>query len=95
MSNKDIHKVIKSRGNLKVSGPRKLQTLFYKSQWSIVGPALCNMIKETFNNPHLVGNINDTLITLIPKVDQASSLKNFRPISLGNVAYKGITKIIA
>ena len=46
-------------------------------------------------DPTMVANLNDTHITLIRKVDQATILKHFGPISLCNVSYKVITKILA
>ena len=39
--------------------------------------------------------INQTFVSLIPKVDNPESVKQFRPISLCNVAYKVVTKIVA
>ncbi|RDX76194.1 hypothetical protein CR513_43845, partial [Mucuna pruriens] len=39
--------------------------------------------------------INDTLIVLIPKIDRVQNMKNFRPISLCNVTYKTMAKILA
>lgn len=36
----------------------------------------------------------ETLIVLIPKVDNPSTVKEFRPISLWNVIYKLITKVV-
>ncbi|XP_072066777.1 uncharacterized protein [Arachis hypogaea] len=36
----------------------------------------------------------DTLVVLIPKVDNPSRMKEFRPISLYNVIYKIITKVV-
>lgn len=38
--------------------------------------------------------MNKTLIALIPKVDNPDNIKMFRPISLCNVVYKTINKII-
>lgn len=46
-------------------------------------------------NPNKVKEINDTLIVLIPKIDNPIHLKQYRPISLYNVVYKMITKIIS
>ena len=39
--------------------------------------------------------MNETLLVLIPKVEQPENLREFRPISLCDVIYKIITKIIA
>lgn len=39
--------------------------------------------------------MNETLVVLIPKVPNPDSLKQFRPISICNVIYKIITKLIA
>lgn len=36
----------------------------------------------------------ETLTVLIPNTDQPSHLKNFRPISLCNMIYKVITKVL-
>ena len=53
------------------------------------------MIKQCFEDPSLLRSMNDVVITLIPKVDLVVNLKQWRPISLCNVFYKTITKILA
>lgn len=56
---------------------------------------LCRLIADIFRNPLQVSEVNGTFITLIPKLDQVSNIKDFRPISLCNVSYKIVTKILA
>ena len=44
------------------------------------------------NEGHSVRDINDTIVTLIPKVNETERVRDFRPISLCNVVYKVIAK---
>nr|KYP60645.1 Transposon TX1 uncharacterized [Cajanus cajan] len=74
---------------LKAPGLDSFQPFFYKQFWPIVSKDLQYLVKKAFRNSLL-----DTLLVLIPKVDNLSYLNDFRPISLCNIAYKVITKIL-
>ena len=82
-------------GGLKAPRPDGLHALFFQSQWNHAGDSICSMVSEIFHQPEKVKDINHTYISLIPKVEHPETLKQYRPISLCNVAYKLITKIIA
>ena len=82
-------------GGLKASGPNGLHALFFQSQWNTIGDSVCAMVSNIFNFPEKVRDINQTFISLIPKVAHPESVKHFRLISLCNVIYKVVTKIIA
>ncbi|XP_020999589.1 uncharacterized protein LOC110281570 [Arachis duranensis] len=51
-----------------------------------------NLLRRFFAGFNLDSALFDTLVVLIPKVDNPSRMKEFRPISLCNVIYKIITK---
>ena len=52
-------------------------------------------VLSCLNSGNLLKSINHTFITLIPKVSNPESVSEFRPISLCNVLYKIISKVIA
>lgn len=52
-------------------------------------------MQQVFETLAIIGDINHTLLTLIPKVLEPSRPSKFRPIALCNVIYKIITKVIA
>lgn len=48
-----------------------------------------------FNYNYSRDNVNTTFITLIPKLKNDVKVKDFRPISLCNVVYKIVAKVLA
>ena len=54
----------------------------------------CNAIKEFFVSGKLLGQLNATLITLVPKIQTPLRVTDFRPIACCNVVYKCISKIL-
>lgn len=59
-----------------------------------MGTKVTSMILGILNNGEDIGAINHTFISLIPKVKKPNVVKEFRPISLYNVVYKLVSKVI-
>lgn len=93
-TSEEIKDVIFSMGTLKAPGPDGFHAMFFQSQWNIVGGSICNFIKDCFKNPSRIDDINLTDVILIPKVENPDSIRQFRHITLCNVIYKTITKVI-
>ena len=56
---------------------------------------MCDLVYKVFQHPEEVCFINQTFISLIPKVDHVEVVNHFRPIDLCNVIYKVIIKTLA
>lgn len=95
LTRRDIHNVVNHMGAFKAPGIDGLQAAFLQIQWSTVGDSFCNLVFDVFCEPSKVKDLNDTLISLIPKVEKVSNIRHFRPISLCNVSYKVITKLLS
>ena len=52
-------------------------------------------VLDAVNNATIPSGWNDTTIVMIPKVDNPDKVAQFRPISLCNVVYKVISKMLA
>ena len=60
-----------------------------------MGSEVTEAFLPCLNSGTFLKSINHTFITLIPKVCNPESVSKFRPISLCNVLYKIISKVIA
>jgi hypothetical protein len=60
----------------------------------LVGPDITRVVLEVLNGGLVETGINATYICLIPKVNSPSRVTEFRPISLCNVLYKIISKVL-
>ncbi|GKV29515.1 hypothetical protein SLEP1_g38441 [Rubroshorea leprosula] len=78
----------------KAPGPDGMNVSFYKNYWHIIGGDIISAALDFLNNGLMVRDVNLTHIVLIPKVKSPSSMKDFRPISLCNVLYKIISKVL-
>lgn len=78
----------------KAPGHDGFQPIFFKHFWDVVGDDIWHLVKEAFINGSSDARLSETLLVLIPKVTHPRCLKEFRPISLCNVTYKIITKVL-
>ena len=78
----------------KSPGPNGVNAGFYQEHWELVRPQMVSFVKKVFEERIMPDHVNSTLISLIPKVEFPEMVSQFRPISLCNVSYKVVTKII-
>jgi len=81
--------------SFKSSGPDGVNMGFVKDFW----PELCDDIMHFLSDFHMNGKlskgINNTFISLIPKIECLQRLNDFRPISMVGSLYKILSKVLS
>lgn len=61
-------------------GPDGFPALFYKKLWPTVGNDIVKAVTSFFLRGSMPKGVNSSLIVLIPKVSNPTSMNRFRPI---------------
>ena len=91
----EVDLVLKEMAPLKASGLDGMPPLFFQSFWPLIGDEVSKVVLDCLNSCHIPKEFNYTYVTLIPKVKNPEFFFEFRPISLCNVIYKLISKVLA
>jgi hypothetical protein len=95
LSKAEIHEALLQMHPDKAPGPDGFNPAFYQHFWSVCGDDIFEAAREWLDRGYFPSTLNDTNICLIPKCDQPKSMKQLRPISLCNVLYKMVSKVLA
>jgi hypothetical protein len=76
-------------------GPDGLPVLFFKKFWGILKGPILQLLNDFTLGRVDTARLNYGIISLIPKVKGAHSIKQFRPIALINVIFKFLAKAYA
>ena len=91
----EVLQALKQMAPLMAQGPDGMSPTFYKSFWHIVGNDVTEVVLSALNSGIIPESINTTYIALIPKIKDPKKVADFRPISLCNVIYNFIAKVVA
>jgi hypothetical protein len=91
----EVELALKQMAPLKAPGPNGLPAGFFQNHWESMGEEICMVVTEALNSGNMPICMNETDIALIPKVKNPMFVIEFWPISLCNVLYKLISKVLA
>ena len=94
-THEEIKAALDSIGDLKAPGPDGTPAAFFKNFWDVVGQQLTKEVLGVLQGGRLPEGWNDTIISLIPKVEKPEKVTDLRPISLCNVVYIVVSKVLA
>lgn len=60
-----------------------------------MGQLVTEAVKDFFTSGRLLREINNTILVMVPKVPNATTVDDYRPIACCNTVYKIITKVMA
>lgn len=91
----EIHDTIKDLNGTSAAGPDGYNGTFYRFCWDIIKNDFFEAVLQFFSGLEFSRSWTSTLIVMLPKVDNPSSFKQMRPISLYNVSNKIVMKILS
>lgn len=89
-----IKEAIFSIGNNKSPELDGFGSGFFKASWNLVSGDVITAVKEFFLTCKFPKTISSTLLVLIPKIDNPSNAKDYRPIACCSTLYKCVSKLI-
>ena len=94
-SEEEIKEAVFAINPEKAPGPDGMTSLFFQKFWKVIGKDIIKTVQEFFASGEMDPRLNETNICLIPKTERPQSMSEFRPISLCNVSYKIISKVLS
>ncbi|GJW36240.1 protein LAZ1 [Tanacetum coccineum] len=94
VTNNEVKQAMFSIGDDRAPGPDGFTSAFFKKSWDVVGPDICNVVRDFFVNGKLLKEVNHTFLAVIPKMSTPIMVTDYRSISCCNVLYKCISKIL-
>lgn len=93
-SEEEIKNAIMESYSCGAPGPDGLSFLFYQTFWHVIKHDFMALVRDFERDVLDTSKLNYAIVTLIPKESDAKTMKQFRPISLGNVSIKIFSKAI-
>jgi hypothetical protein len=92
-SEKEVREAVFQMEHNKAPGPDGFPAEFYQVFWGVIKDDLLAMFHEFHKETLDLFSLNFGIITLIPKIENATKFRQYRPICVLNVSFKIFTKV--
>lgn len=86
---------VNALGPIKLPGPDGINAALIQQQWKHFGPTIIREVQLFFQTGVMKPSNAHSNLVLIPKIDTPLKVTDFRPISVCNIIYKIISKLLA
>ncbi|KAL2894126.1 hypothetical protein RDABS01_010035, partial [Bienertia sinuspersici] len=93
-SKEEVKRALFSIDGGKSPRPNGFNSSFFKMTLSTLGDEICAAVLEFFQTGKFLRELNNTNITLIPKVSSPMNMTDFQPTACCNAVYKIISKMM-
>ena len=94
ISMQEVEEAVSQMAQGKAPGPEGFTTNFFHFFWDMIKDEVLEIVEESRCKRGVLKAFNATFLMLIPKGEGADTPSKFRPITLCNVIYKIISKVI-
>lgn len=91
----EVEKTLFETNPLRSPRPDGISARFYQDNWSVVGQGVISAVKGVFAASSCLESVNETFIVLISQKVKLDFVYEFRPISLCNMVYKIVSKVLS
>ena len=95
VTEEELNKIISTFQKGKSPGPHGFTLEFFLGFYDLIKDDILKVVRESQREGKVLGSMNATFITLIPKKQNGKTFEDFRPISCCNMAYKINAKVIS
>lgn len=92
-SEEEVKKAVFQMDHNKAAGPNGFPAEFYQNFWDVIKSDLLEMFSFLHAGQLELFRLNFGAIILLPKVNEAERIQQYRPICLLNVSFKKFTKV--
>uniref|UniRef100_A0A803N4X5 RNA-directed DNA polymerase, eukaryota, reverse transcriptase zinc-binding domain protein n=1 Tax=Chenopodium quinoa TaxID=63459 RepID=A0A803N4X5_CHEQI len=84
-TSRDVKEALWNIDDDKAPGPDGFSSKFFKASWAIVGEDITKGVLDFFSSSKMLKQIKNTILTMVPTVDCAEEISQFRPIAYWEV----------